>query len=231
MVTLLAKNPREPHAQKLNNTLNSNKMKRSKTWMLTAILFCGVVTGCVDKTGTAQANGDGKTNATDTVKSLPEYSYPEQSTYMSAICKYLTDSIGKNYSQGDVCIPCTFIVKADESNPDDIRVWGDYWVFNYKQAGDTLKNVSGGAHPGLFHLKKSGNDFIVNGFDGVADGSDYNPSAKKIFGEYFNDFSKINSDDKGRNEAIKKVISEYVKRNNLPFTCYQDYGWDPVKLD
>ena len=47
-------------------------------------------------------------------------------------------------------------VEVDESDSADVRVWGDFWVFNYNISGDTLKTVSGGDHPGLFHLVKTG---------------------------------------------------------------------------
>ena len=55
-------------------------------------------------------------------------------------------------------------------------------------------------------------------------------AAKEIFGEYYEDFVKLSSDDTGRNKERAKQISEYVKENGLSFTQYQDYGWDPVVL-
>lgn len=41
---------------------------------------------------------------------------------------------------------------------------------------------------------------------------------------------KLYSDDKDSEKQRLQVVSEYVKRNNLPITQYQDYGWDPVGL-
>ena len=86
---------------------------------------------------------------------------------------------------------------VDERNADDILVWGDYWVFNYNQVGDTLKTVSGGSHPGLMHIRQTDNGFEVTGFDAVADGSDNLKTAKEIFGEKFDAFQAINGDERG----------------------------------
>ena len=79
----------------------------------------------------------------------------EKETYLSAICRYMTE-IGTEYAQGEYCIPYFLIVAADTASLDDIRVWGDFWVENYNLAGDTLKTVSGGSHPGCMHVKKTG---------------------------------------------------------------------------
>ena len=79
----------------------------------------------------------------------------KESTCLTAVDDYLVNEFGKHYVQGDVCIPCAYVIDKDESNADDILVWGDFWVFNYKLSGDTLKTVSGGAHPGLMHVQKT----------------------------------------------------------------------------
>lgn len=147
-----------------------------------------------------------------------------------AINNYLTDSIACNYVSGQVTIPCVKIVATDTLNSDDTRAWGDYWVFNYNVAGDTLVMVSGGSHPGLLHLRKSDNGYIVTAFDRVEDGSNYLPSAKRIFGEYYDAFAAVNSDDKARETRRAEGIAAFVKAHNLPVTMYRDYGADPVKF-
>ena len=109
-------------------------------------------------------------------------------------------------------------------------MWGDYWVFNYKLKGDTLKTISGGSHPGLMHVKQVGETFRVTKFDQVADGSDNTPSAKKIFGNLYTAFRQINSDEKERQRKRTEAIRFYVKQNKLSIKCYQDEGWEPIDL-
>lgn len=151
-------------------------------------------------------------------------------TYSHAINHYLTKEIGSQYLKGEYCVPIQNIVDVDDHNSKDILVWGDFWVFNYNQVGDTLKCVSGGSHPGLIHVCKTENGFEVTSFDQVEDGSSYLPSAKKIFGEKYDAFHNINSDEQKREEIRTEVLSAFVKEHNISATMYQDYGWPAKKL-
>lgn len=154
----------------------------------------------------------------------------EQESLLSAIDGYITEGLGSQYTQGDYCIPCPLILDMDESNPDDIKVWGDFRVYNYVQSGDTLKTVSGGSHPGLLHLKKADGKFEVIDFNAVADGADNVTSAERIFGDKFDAFQKMVSDEADREEVRGRTISEYVTKHELDVSLYQDFGWDPVEI-
>ena len=148
---------------------------------------------------------------------------------MAAIGRYMTE-IGSQYAAGELCIPYCLIAGTDEENPEDIRVWGDFWVENYNQAGDTLKSVSGGSHPGCMHVKKTDDGFEVFQFDAVGDGSDFNPTAKAIFGDRFDAFMALYSNDDAKKAARAKSILDYAEANNLDISCYQDFGWPAVKI-
>ena len=150
-------------------------------------------------------------------------------TYFPAIDRYL-QGIGSQYAKGDLCIPCYSIVDVDETNADDILVWGDFWVFNYNQVGDTLKTVSGGSHPGMMHIRQTEKGFEVTGFDQVVDGSEFTKTAKKIFGKRYDAFVAINSNGDRKEKRRKEALLEYVEKHSLPVTTYQDYGWPPVKI-
>ena len=154
----------------------------------------------------------------------------EGGNYLSAILGYVEDSFGPNYDKADHCIPFAVVVASDEADPEDIRVWGDFWIDNYMQEGDTLKSVSGGSYPGLMHLCKTDGGYEVTKFEGVADGSGFIPTAKAIFGEHFDDFISANADDDARKAAREAAIADYVAAKQLPVTLYQDYGWDPVSI-
>ena len=202
-----------------------------KMWMLAAILvFCGTsMTSCGNKTA-KQSENKAKTETPAQPEAEVAEKVVEKPTCFTAIDDYLVSQIGKDYSQGDVCVPCVYVVSMDESNPDDILVWGDFWVFNYELSGDTLKTVSGGSHPGLMHVKKTENGFEVTSFDAVADGADNLPTAKKIFGDKFEAFSALNSDQERREEKRKQITADYVKKHNLSAKVLQDFGWPAVEL-
>ena len=155
----------------------------------------------------------------------------QEVAYLPVIDRYLVDTFGKQYAEGEHCVPVHNIVGIDNRNPDDILVWGDYWVFNYNLVGDTLKCVSGGSHPGLMHIRQAEDSFEVVAFDQVEDGARNLPSAKKIFGDRFDTFQAINSDEKAREALRAEVLSDYVKTHNLSATLYQDYGWPAKPLE
>ena len=196
-------------------------MKKMKSWMFAAILFCGAVlmTSC-------NGNANADKTAEDTV-AVEEAAVVDP--ILESINKYLVDSIGSQYSQGDMCIPVIAMTCSDGMKNDSVFMWGDYWVFNYKVAGDTLKTVSGGNHSGKMLLTKNENgEFQVMSFEQVEDGAGNLESAKRIFGEYFDAYHAANSDEAYREKARAGSIADYVKAHDLPVKYYQDYGW-PAK--
>jgi hypothetical protein len=151
--------------------------------------------------------------------------------YYAAIDRYLAEQIAGHYSPGEYCVPVYQEVAVDDSDSTNIRIWGDFWVYNYKQEGNTLKCVSGGSHPGLMHICKMGEYFYVSDFEQVEDGSRFQPSAKRIFGEYFETFQIHHSDGDEHESLRHDVLRAFVRDHNLSATMYQDYGWLAMDLD
>lgn len=147
----------------------------------------------------------------------------------AAISAYMVCEIGAQYLQGELCIPMLMIA-AEDDDSQPMRVWGDFWVFWYDQAGDTLKTVSGGSHPGLMTLSEKDGRFAVTGFERVEDGSRFLPTAQRIFGEHFDVFQNMHSNENVREAVRKEQLQEYVQQHNLPIRYYQDYGWPAVEL-
>lgn len=193
------------------------------------IAFAALLTfaACGNKQEVAPAT---EVNDTNNVSEQENNVSEQEITYFPTIDRYLVDEIGKQYTKGEHCVPFHRIVAVDERNADDILIWGDFWVFNYNQAGDTLKCVSGGSHPGLMHVAQTENGFKVTAFEQVEDGSNFLPSAKKIFGDKYDVFQAINSDEKKRGTLRAVVLGNYVKNHGLSVTMYQDYGWPAKKI-
>jgi hypothetical protein len=151
--------------------------------------------------------------------------------YYAAVERYLTERIAGYYAKGEYSVPVYQEVAVDASDSTDIRIWGDFWVYNYKQEGDTLKCVSGGSHPGLMHVCQMGENFYVSNFEQVEDGSRFLPSAKRIFGEYFETF-QIHHSDSDEHESLRHdVLRAFVRDHKLSATKYQDYGWPAKDLN
>ena len=201
-----------------------------KMWMLTAILICGVsLMGCGNKNAKEQHHK--RTNEKEKVVKTKEADRTDEIMACNdAVDDYLVNVIGKQYAEGEICIPYPFVVSTDDGNWEDVKVWGDFWVFNYNLVGDTLKTVSGGNHPGLIHLKKTDNGFEVTEFEAVEDGAGNMESAKRIFGDKYECYQEISSLDEKREQERLRFTSDYVKKHNLSATMLQDYGWPAVKL-
>ena len=156
------------------------------------------------------------------------YGYAGDDPVEAACYQYMVEKIAPQYSEAEISIPTVTIVHEDFTPEDEVLVYGDFWVENYNVEGDTLKSVSGGNHPGCMHVSKS--DYTVTAFDEVADGGNFESSAKEIFGEAYEDFMKVYGDSDARAEARKITVSDYVNLNKLDIKYYQDEGWDPVEL-
>ena len=64
----------------------------------------------------------------------------------------------------------------------------------------------------------------------VGDGSDFNPTAKAIFGDRFDAFMALYSNDDAKNAARAKSILDYAEAHGLDISCYQDFGWPAVSI-
>ena len=160
------------------------------------------------------------------------YGYGGDDPTERAAYKYMVDEMTKNYEPTEVSIPTVNIFYTDYSNQEDVLVFGDFAIDNYAIENDTLKCVSGGRYPGVMHLKQDGpNHYAVTKFDVVEDGGNFEESAKTLFGENYEDFMKIYSDDEARQELRKITVTDYVNLNGLDVKQFQDEGWDPVELD
>ncbi len=195
----------------------------------TRLLFAVLILLGVCMTTSCKNKASDNQQAEATTDTLPMIEQ-DHDEYLAAIEAYLR-TIGSQYTPGEVCIPSYTVVAINDNDTDYTRVWGDWWVFNYNIVGDTLKCVSGGSHPGLMYLKQNDtHKWIVTSFDQVEDGSRYLPSAKRIFGEYYEAFHKVNSSQEHRDSIRLKQVAYYVKEHNLPVTMLQDSGWPAVPL-
>lgn len=143
-----------------------------------------------------------------------------------AISDYLLREIAPYYMQGELCVPSLMIVHEEDS-----CVWGDFWVFWYNIAGDTLKTVSGGSHPGMMTLRYENNQPQVVDFERVEDGSRFMPTAKRIFGGYLDIFMNMHANESVREAVRREQLYEYVQQNNLNIHYYQDFGWEAKELE
>lgn len=152
------------------------------------------------------------------------YYQPEGSVYIPAFCIFKSESIGESRKKD-----------KDGAVKGDVKVYGNFWTFNYSKQGRTLFCESGGEAPGVFYLKQTGeNDYEVTVFGQAGDGSQYSEDIKRICaGNKALEEQYFSACDAGK-EPLKSrrmwYIYNYVQDNDLDIDSYQDYGWDPVML-
>ncbi len=163
----------------------------------------------------------------------PAYGYVGDDPVQAAVYQYLVEEVAPRYDlpEGAVSIPSVQLVNEEvDADDGDAEVKGDFWIFNYVIEGDTLKMVSGGNHPGKMELIQVGSGYTVKEFEQVADGGNFESSAKDIFEEQYDTFMKVYQDDEAKESLRQQIMADYVKANGLAVTKYQDEGWDPVDI-
>ncbi|MCR5595652.1 MAG: hypothetical protein K6G12_07380 [Lachnospiraceae bacterium] len=209
-------------------SMTEEDYKDRQSWLLVYDRFDYVPLSQID----GSASGSASTETSSFDGTLPAYTYKGSNPLAGAASEYMITEYSQYFETADVSIPVISIIDSDESDPEDIKVWGDFWIYNYDLEGDTLMTKSGGSFPGLMHIKKDADgNYSVYSMDVVEDGSSYNDSAKKIFGDNYDVFITATSDSEAHTDIRTDTIATYVDDNDLPITQYQDYGWDPVKLD
>ena len=163
----------------------------------------------------------------------------DEQAMRDAICDYLVNEIGEHYLHDagkmpavqDICIPTLTIVASERADSNYVPVLCDCWVLWYTPSGDTLKCVSGGNHSGLMSLKVTDGKYTVTSFEQTADGAGWEPSARRIFGSYYDVFQNMHSNHDLQEAVRREQLRYYLKRHNLPYRYYQDYGWPAVEIE
>ena len=102
---------------------------------------------------------------TGTEQEYPVYSHETNDPYYLPACRYIMEEYGTFFEKEDIMLPFVNILRVDNSDPGDIRVWGNYAVCNYAKRGRTLMMRSGGSFPGLIHMKQDGDSILGTAMD------------------------------------------------------------------
>lgn len=213
-------------------------MKKKLIFMLSMLMvvWCIGLTAC----GGSEAE-EPETEAAEEETAAPTmfwggYGYMGEDPVEGAVYEYVATAIPQEYGveEGMISIPVVKIIDKVENEDGSVDVTGEFEVYNYTVEGDTLMTQSGGSHPGKMHLVKDedsqAGEYKVESFEPVGDGSEFEPTAKKIFGDKYEEFMKVSSDSEAMEALRAETVANYVKATGIEVTKYQDYGWDPVEL-
>lgn len=172
-----------------------------------------------------------------TLPELPEYHYGGKNRYLTTVCEYLTSLGSESFhmNRGEAMVPVPMVLKVDDSNPNVVKIWGEFWILNYSRRGSILYNESGGEFPGVMVLTPTDAGYKVQQFRMTSDGDDMDDSLKSICAgdsALYHQFKQIVGDvSEPETAKMRKLcLQQYVKDNKLPVTAFEDYGWDPISL-
>ena len=169
---------------------------------------------------------------------LPAYVYPGEDPVWAAVVKYMQKTDDRfTLEEGGVLIPTPVIVKT-EMNADETEatVYGNFWVFCYKQNGKILETTGCGEMPGIMKLEKKDDAWTVTSAEFAGEGDAYKADIarfangdKALEEDYYRTTGA--SDDSILPQFQRAAVAEYVAANQLDIEAYQDYGADPVSVN
>ena len=169
---------------------------------------------------------------------LPAYAYTGEDPIEGAVADYLAaDERAREYltEPGYVTIPCPIIHKTEMTDDTHSRVYGTFWILNYVRKGDILECISGGEYPAIILLENVNGEWCVTSMEEAGDGDDYSADIQRFANgdqELENKYYAASDLGTPENREIRsRFVRNYVERNNLAVTAYQDYGWDPIELN
>ena len=162
-----------------------------------------------------------------------DFKYTGSDKILEAITDHMVTEAKKFFGgQGALEIPTPYIVKIDDSNDNDIKVYGNFYIYGYELYGTIFHNKNGGSFPGCYHLKKESDGYSYIKHEIAEDGSKNYESLVKICGGDENLAKAIFSIANEEDAATRiKYVKMYRDANNLRISGIKDYGWPVILFD
>ena len=166
---------------------------------------------------------------------LPDYQYAGGDPALQAILAYLTALYRQECAvpDTDAVIPAPLILQSAYTAADRILLYGSFWMYNYRLAGDTLYCNGGTLYQGAFSLLQSGSgEWTVESFDRLGDGTQYGTDLGRLTEgneALYNAF--IQAQDGTVHEGSRKLfIGEYAKQVSALIGYYKDVGREKTSV-
>ncbi len=170
---------------------------------------------------------------------LPAYVYPyaDEDPLTAAVANYLVNAdLGYTPEAGGVLIPAPIVLKTEmDEEETEATVYGNFWIFAYKQNGKILECTAGGENPGIMKLEKKDGTWTVVSLEVAEEGEDsFRESIRRFAGgdaELEQEYRVASDAQDGYLPQFRRAfVLAYVNANALDVEAYQDFGWDPVSV-
>ena len=160
-----------------------------------------------------------------------DFKYTGSDKYLKVITDEMVNLAKEHFlDDNTVEIPVPYIVKIDDSDKNNIKVFGDFFIEGYTVNGTIFEFRNGGSFPGCCNLKEENGNISFVSFEIAEDGSNYYSSLLKICGNDENLTKEVsNVSGKDNDKTRIEYVKMYANANNLKASGIKDYGW-PVIL-
>lgn len=160
-----------------------------------------------------------------------KFVYTGEDEYIKEVVEVIKNELSNYFDQENaVEIPVPYIVRIDDEDRNNIKVFGDFYVYGYNMEGMLFVTKNAGSFPGCIHFKEENEKIVFDYIEIADDGSNNDASLLKICEDderLKEDINNARIDD-GENLRIE-YVKMYAKDNNLNVAGIKDYGW-PVIL-
>lgn len=162
-----------------------------------------------------------------------KFEYDGTDKYLKAVTDEMVKVSDEHFGgQGAVEIPSPLIVKIDDSDKNDIKVYGDFEIYGYIMNGTIFDMKNGGSFPGCYHLKEENGEVTFVKSEIAEDGSNNYSSLVKICGDDENLAKEIfAAKDKDQDKTRVEYARMYAKKNNYRLSGIKDFGWPVILFD
>lgn len=175
-----------------------------------------------------EANAEDEKEKTDGIN-FPAYIYTGFDPYLGPVTKKLLEM--DTEAGTEAVIPVAVVLRVQDDDTDNIRLWGDFGVFHYRADGTVLKKTAGDWMSGCMYLCQDGSEFVVTGFAQAAESAGREGVSLLDICEGRQDVADLFASDENQRENTRRTtISRYVAGNELPLDSYQNAAGEIVRL-
>ncbi len=212
-------------------------MKKRIVEILTVMLTATMLAGC-SSTGSEATlttdngilEGQQEYNAAQDTTTESENTLSLSNKLKGAVCAALISQFNSDYSEEGYVIPEFHILAADDGSPDDIKVWGDFWLYAYRLEDDTLISVIGESVTGCMHLQVRNGVYQCTDIDVAEVGRTKEKTEQDIFGDSYQSLLDWRQDYEEQEKNRAQLIADYAAAFGIAAVNYSDQGWRSAKL-
>ena len=162
-----------------------------------------------------------------------KFVYTDEDDYIRAITDDMVLFSEEQFGdQVAVEIPTPYIVKVDDKDKNDIKIYGDFWIYGYELFGTIFNTKNGGSYPGCYHLKDEDGKITIISKEFAEDGSDNWTSLVEICGGDEKLARSIFSHNSLDYDITRiEYAKMYARENGLKLSGIKDYGWPVILFD